>query len=52
MGSRLDNLDRYLEEKTEVPEAAILAYLSDGRRLTNNLRDLAGLQDQVCHLTE
>jgi autophagy-related protein 11 len=27
----------------------VLAYLSDGRRLrTDNLRDLAGAQDQVC----
>ena len=27
----------------------MLAYLSDGRRLrTDNLRDLAGAQDQVC----
>jgi len=32
-----------------VEEAAILAYLSDGRRLKNdNVRELAGVQDQVC----
>ncbi|OBZ67506.1 hypothetical protein A0H81_12706 [Grifola frondosa] len=44
---RLENLEAYLQEKTGVPQEAILAYLSDGRRLTkDNVRDLAGVQDQ------
>jgi len=34
-----------------VDEEAVLAYLSDGRRLRNdNIRDLAGAEDQVCIL--
>jgi hypothetical protein len=32
-----------------VDEEAVLAFLSDGRRLTNDsIRDLAGAEDQVC----
>lgn len=47
--SRLDSLEHFLYEKTGVPPDAVWAYLSDGRPLkTDNVRELAGLQDQVC----
>ena len=45
---RTGNLERYIHEKTGVEEDAVLAYLSDGRRLqSENVRDLAGVEDQV-----
>src|ERR1700722_15335229 len=45
---RSGNLELFLHEHTGVAEQAVLAYLSDGRRLRNeNIRDLAGAQDQV-----
>ncbi|KAI0942131.1 hypothetical protein AcV7_002650 [Taiwanofungus camphoratus] len=48
---RLENLEYFLEEKSGVPHDAILAYLSDGRRLKEeNIRDLAGVQDQTIYI--
>ncbi|GBE88766.1 hypothetical protein BKA93DRAFT_774471 [Sparassis latifolia] len=48
---RLGNLESHLEEKTGVSQDAILAYLSDGRRLRDeNIRDLAGVQDQIIYV--
>jgi autophagy-related protein 11 len=42
-------LEFFLHQETGVDEQAILAYLSDGRRLENeNVRELAGAHDQVC----
>jgi hypothetical protein len=44
-------LELFLHQQTGVDEEAVLAYLSDGRRLRNdNIRDLAGAEDQVCVL--
>ena len=41
-------LQQFLENVANVHQDAVLAYLSDGRRLTNeNIRDLAGAQDDV-----
>lgn len=41
-------MERFLKEETGVDEEYILAYLPDGHRLRGeNLRDLAGAQDQV-----
>ena len=46
--TRLGSLERFLHEVTGVEEVAVLAYLSDGRRLRDeNLRELAGAVDQV-----
>lgn len=37
-----------MQNETGVAEECILAYLSDGRRLLNdNIRELAGVQDEV-----
>ncbi|EMD35555.1 hypothetical protein CERSUDRAFT_116294 [Gelatoporia subvermispora B] len=48
---RVENLEAFLEEKTGVAHDSILAYLSDGRRLTtDNVRDLAGVQDQTIYV--
>lgn len=45
---RLGSLETFLHEVTGVEEAAVLAYLSDGRRLRDeNIRELAGAVDQV-----
>ncbi|KAG6837101.1 hypothetical protein H0H93_014705 [Arthromyces matolae] len=45
---RTGNLELFLQNETGIEQTAILAYLSDGRRLTNtNLRELAGAQDQT-----
>ena len=45
---RMDSLEHFLQEETGVQEDAVLAYLSDGRRLQKeNIRDLAGMEDQV-----
>ncbi|KAI0266091.1 putative peripheral membrane protein [Gloeopeniophorella convolvens] len=44
---RHGSLEAFLHKEIGVEEDAILAYLSDGRRLrTDNVRDLAGAQDQ------
>lgn len=46
---RLGSLESFLRKEIGIEESAALAYLSDGRRLrTDNVRDLAGAQDQVC----
>lgn len=45
---RIGSLELFLHQETGVEQDAVLAYLSDGRRLTNsNVRELAGSQDQV-----
>jgi autophagy-related protein 11 len=45
---RSESLEHFLHNETGVDEQAILAYLSDGRRLRNdNIRELLGAQDQV-----
>ena len=45
---RLGSLELFINQETGVEQEAILAYLSDGRRLTSaNVRELAGSQDQV-----
>jgi autophagy-related protein 11 len=37
-----------VKQESGIEQDAVLAYLSDGRRLTNgNVRDLAGAADQV-----
>lgn len=42
-------MERFLSDETGVEEDAVLAYLPDGRRLrSENVRDLAGSEDQVC----
>ncbi|TDL25201.1 putative peripheral membrane protein [Rickenella mellea] len=42
------SLEDFLQEETGVDRDAILAYLSDGRRLRNdNIRELAGAQDET-----
>lgn len=44
---RSGSLELFLHQETGVDEDAIIAYLSDGRRLRNeNIRDLAGAEDQ------
>ncbi|KAI9458624.1 putative peripheral membrane protein [Lactarius psammicola] len=44
---RLGSLEAFLRKEIGIEEGAVLAYLSDGRRLrTDNVRDLAGAQDQ------
>jgi autophagy-related protein 11 len=46
--NRTGSLELFLHQETGVDEEAVLAYLSDGRRLRNdNIRDLAGAEDQV-----
>ncbi|TFK67866.1 hypothetical protein BDN72DRAFT_73954 [Pluteus cervinus] len=45
---RLGSLELFIHQETGVEQEAILAYLSDGRRLTSaNVRELAGSQDQT-----
>ena len=49
---RAGSLELFLHQETGVDEEAVLAYLSDGRRLRNdNIRDLAGAEDQVRDLS-
>ncbi|KAH9171318.1 putative peripheral membrane protein [Lactarius sanguifluus] len=44
---RFGSLEAFLRKEIGIEEGAVLAYLSDGRRLrTDNVRDLAGAQDQ------
>lgn len=43
----MGSLEAFLRKEIGIEEGAVLAYLSDGRRLrTDNVRDLAGAQDQ------
>ncbi|EJC97791.1 uncharacterized protein FOMMEDRAFT_171549 [Fomitiporia mediterranea MF3/22] len=45
---RSDSLEQFIQHETGIDQEAALAYLSDGRRLTNeNIRDLAGAQDDT-----
>jgi autophagy-related protein 11 len=45
---RTGNIEHFLSQETGVDPDAVLAFLSDGRRLqTENVRELAGSQDQV-----
>ncbi|KAK7041445.1 oligomeric, coiled-coil, peripheral membrane protein [Paramarasmius palmivorus] len=44
---RYGNLETFLQHESGVEAEAVLAYMTDGRRLTNaNLREFAGSQDQ------
>ncbi|KAG6828174.1 hypothetical protein H0H92_008905 [Tricholoma furcatifolium] len=44
---RMGNLESFLHQEIGLEKDAIIAYLSDGRRLTNsNIRELAGVHDQ------
>ena len=46
---RIGSLELFLHQEIGIEEDAAVAYLSDGRRLTNgNIRDLGSAQDQVC----
>jgi len=48
---RIGSLELFLHQETGVEQDAILAYLSDGRRLTNsNVRELAGSHDQSIYV--
>jgi autophagy-related protein 11 len=45
---RIGSLELFLHQETGIEQDAVLAYLSDGRRLTNNnIREFAGAHDQV-----
>ncbi|KAK2461273.1 hypothetical protein APHAL10511_006800 [Amanita phalloides] len=45
---RTGSLETFLHQETQVDPTAALAFLSDGRRLTNgNIRELAGMPDQT-----
>ncbi|KAJ6586410.1 putative peripheral membrane protein [Mycena vulgaris] len=45
---RIGSLELFLHQETGVEQEAVLAYLPDGRRLTNsNIRELAGAQSQT-----
>ncbi|KAL1744863.1 hypothetical protein HDZ31DRAFT_63668 [Schizophyllum fasciatum] len=45
---RLGSLELFVQQETGVDQDAVLAYLSNGTRLTNtNLRELAGANDQT-----
>ncbi|KAF5356786.1 hypothetical protein D9756_006559 [Leucocoprinus leucothites] len=45
------NLELFIHQETGFDQEAMLAYLSDGRRLTNsNVRDLAGAADQTIYV--
>ncbi|KAI0049190.1 hypothetical protein FA95DRAFT_921642 [Auriscalpium vulgare] len=48
---KLGSLEIFLHQEIGIEQDAILAYLSDGRRLwTENIRDLAGAQDQTIYV--
>ncbi|KAH9998573.1 hypothetical protein BJV77DRAFT_1156392 [Russula vinacea] len=48
---RIGSLESFLHREIGIEENAALAYLSDGRRLrTDNVRDLAGAQDQSIYV--
>jgi len=45
---RIGSLVLFLHQETGIDQDAVLAYLPDGRRLTNsNIRELTGSQNQV-----
>jgi len=45
---RTGSLEVFLEQETGISKNAVLAFLSDGRRLSSsNIRELAGAHDQV-----
>ena len=45
---RTGSLETFLHQEINIDPNVALAFLSDGRRLTNgNIRDLAGMPDQV-----
>jgi autophagy-related protein 11 len=45
---RAGNLEQVISNETGIDVDAVLAFLSDGRRLqTDSIRELAGAQDQV-----
>ncbi|KAJ8693790.1 oligomeric, coiled-coil, peripheral membrane protein [Pleurotus ostreatus] len=45
---RIGSLELFVHQEAGVDPDAVLAYLSDGRRLTNtNIRELAGAHDQA-----
>jgi autophagy-related protein 11 len=47
------SLEQFLSNETGVEREAVLAFLSDGRRLqTENIREFAGSQDQVRALNQ
>ncbi len=46
---RTGSLELFLHQEIGVDQDAVLAYLSDGRRLTSsNIRELGSVQDGVC----
>ncbi|KAJ3556242.1 hypothetical protein NP233_g12022 [Leucocoprinus birnbaumii] len=48
---RAGSLELFIHQETGFDQEAVLAYLSDGRRLTNsNVRDLAGAADQTIYV--
>ncbi|EKM77300.1 hypothetical protein AGABI1DRAFT_122058 [Agaricus bisporus var. burnettii JB137-S8] len=48
---RAGSLEIFVNQESGIEQDAILAYLSDGRRLTNsNVRDLAGAADQIIYV--
>lgn len=48
---RAGSLEIFLHQETGVEQDAVIAYLSDGRRLTNsNVRELAGSHDQSIYV--
>ncbi|KAK0203419.1 putative peripheral membrane protein [Desarmillaria ectypa] len=48
---RIGSIELFLQQETGVPQEAVLAYFSDGRRLTNaNIRELAGAYDQSLYV--
>jgi hypothetical protein len=45
---RIGSLELFLHQETGIDQDSVLAYLPDGRRLTNsNIRELTGSQTQV-----
>ncbi|KAF7377787.1 ATG11 domain-containing protein [Mycena sanguinolenta] len=48
---RVGSLELFLQQETEIPQDCVLAYLPDGRRLTNsNIRELNGPQMQSIYV--
>ncbi|KAJ8518823.1 hypothetical protein ONZ45_g4127 [Pleurotus djamor] len=48
---RIGSLELFINQEVGIAQEAVLAYLSDGRRLTNgNIRELAGSQDQTIYV--
>lgn len=51
LNCRAGSLELFVHQESGIDHEAVLAYLSDGQRLTNsNVRDLAGAADQVRHI--